>query len=114
MPSVTLIVRISAPKQNEHLRGFKFSEIARKSVPSRCRRAFFVASDWVKSNVMEYKEELLITLEWEVSDGFPQGLVPRLFSTNLFLRVSHLFGCELKENNLREKDIYLQVFQKVD
>lgn len=114
MPSVNLIARISVPKQNEHLRDFKFSEIAEKSVPIYCRRAFFTTSGWVKSDAVEYKEELLITLEWEASDGLPQGLAPRLFSKNLLVRVSHFFGCELKGNDLREKGIYLQVFQKVD
>lgn len=113
MPSVNLIARILLPKQNEHLRDFKFSEVVTKSVPVFCSLACFGRSGWVKSDGVEYREEFFVTLEWEEEgDETFSKLVPKWFSGNLSLYVSRAFECSVGE--LRGENIYLQVFQGVN
>lgn len=112
MPSVSLVVRISVPKQNVLLPDLNFIESIRKSIPLHCCSYSVTTSGWVKSDAIEYREELFVYLEWSEGSGVPGSrLIPRVFLTNLLLHVSFVFRCSVED--LREKHVYLDVFEKV-
>ena len=124
MFSAELIVRLSVAKQEALSMGLGLAQVRAKiadaiadAVPKFCYRHVSEPSGWVGNNEQEHCGEHFVVVKWEDQRNavMSQELVSKLFATNLLIHVARSFRCTIGgKDTLKNRGIYLQVFQKVE